>query len=114
MPRYNSGSSTFSAALRRASRLKFWKMKPIFWLRRRLMATSSNSVTGVPSSSYWPLVGLSNMPMMFRRVDLPQPDEPNTDMKSPPDTSRSTPRSTGSSTPPIMNERVMPRSLSRG
>ena len=30
-----SGSSTFSSALVRASRLKPWKTKPIFWLRTR-------------------------------------------------------------------------------
>ena len=32
--------------------------------------------TSVPSSKYRPLVGRSRQPMMFIRVDLPEPDWP--------------------------------------
>ena len=30
----------------------------------------------MPSSRYWPAVGMSRQPRMFISVDLPEPDEP--------------------------------------
>ena len=44
----------------------------------RIFASSLSfiSLTLIPLKRYWPDVGVSRHPMMFMRVDLPEPDGP--------------------------------------
>src|SRR5690606_19640573 len=93
-----SGTSTLSNRLRSGIRLKPWKMKPIFWLRRRERASSPRWLTSWPSSRYWPLVKVSSSPAMLRKVVLPEPDGPVTATNSPSRTCRSSERSAWVST----------------
>src|SRR5262245_4162815 len=83
MPRYVSGSSTFSNTLKSPIRLKLWKMKPISRLRTRARSDGGRSATGRPFSVYSPLDGVSSRPRIESRVDLPQPDGPAIDTYSP-------------------------------
>ena len=76
-------ATTFSAALVRARRLKLWNTKPMRRLRIRASDGSSSPATSIPSSRYVPDVGRSRQPMMFIRVDLPDPDAPMIATNSP-------------------------------
>ena len=58
-------------------RLKFWNTNPIRLLRIRLSSSSSSRPTSRPEQIVSrPDVGRSRQPIMFIRVDLPEPDGP--------------------------------------
>ena len=66
----------FSSAVSIGSRLKNWKMKPM-WRRRSLVSSLSPSpVISVPPSETLPLVGRSRPARMCISVDLPEPEGP--------------------------------------
>ncbi len=68
----------FSSAVSIGSRLKNWKMNPM-WLRRSLVsALSSSAVISVSSIVTVPLSGRSRPARMCISVDLPEPDGPIT------------------------------------
>ena len=48
MPRYVSGSSTFSYTVRSPIRLNAWKMKPIWRFRIRARSAADSFATGSP------------------------------------------------------------------
>ena len=78
-----SGSTMFSAAVSIGSRLKNWKMNPM-WSRRRIVsAVSSSVVTSTPATETSPDVGLSSPARMCISVDLPEPDGPITAVSRP-------------------------------
>src|SRR5882724_1507595 len=64
-------------------RLKLWKMKPIFSLRRRERASSPMPCTSTPSSQNSPPLNSSSKPAIFRKVVLPEPEGPVTATNSP-------------------------------
>ena len=64
--------ATFSSSIR----LKLWKTKPMAFLRRLVSRPSEWPAIFWPSNQYSPDVGLSSMPTMLRKVDLPQPEGP--------------------------------------
>src|SRR4030067_1085593 len=68
------GSSTFSSAVIRESRLNPWKTNPIFFLRMPARASLGRIPTSSPSRRYVPLVGRSRHPRRFMSVDFPDPD----------------------------------------
>ena len=84
------GSSTFSSALVRASRLNPWNTKPSFWLRIAASSFLPSPSTRAPSSVYDPDVGVSRQPSRFISVDLPEPEAPMMASSSPRLTARST------------------------
>ena len=94
-------SSTLSRAVRRGMRLKNWKTNPILslisasWLSLSLLMS-------IPSMRRVPAVGLSRAPMRFSMVDLPLPEGPRMEMKSPASTLRLTPRRASTGTLPSM------------
>src|SRR3569623_1532529 len=96
-----SGSSTFSSALVRYSRLKLWNTKPSVRLRTWASSLRSSLDTSCPSRWYVPLVCRSRQPMMFISVDLPDPDAPITATKSRASTANDTSRRARTSTSPI-------------
>jgi len=80
---YTNGTSTFSTALSRGSRLKLWNTKPILRFRRLDSFASDIADTSSPSSQYSPRVGRSSAPRMFISVDFPEPDVPMIAQDSP-------------------------------
>src|SRR3954453_20936863 len=85
----------FSAAVSIGSRLKNWKMKPM-WSRRSLVsAVSSRPTTSTPATVTSPEVGLSSPARMCISVDLPEPDGPITAVSRPRAMSSETPRRAG-------------------
>src|SRR5438477_5461395 len=111
MPRYVSGSSTFSNTVRSPIRLKLWKMNPISRLRTRARSEAGSSATGRPFSRYCPSVGESSKPRMDSSVDLPQPDGPAIDTYSPLSIWRWMPDNACVSTSSVKNTFVTPSSL---
>ena len=87
------GKVTFSMMLRSGKRLKYWKMNPIRSLRRLVSSVSDMSPIRVPLMKMSPVVGVSRQPIRFRRVDLPEPEGPMTEMNSPRFTWNETPSS---------------------
>ncbi len=83
MPRYVSGSSTFSYTVRSPIRLNAWKMKPISRLRIRARSLAVSPDTGRSFSRYVPSVGESSSPRIESSVVLPHPDGPAIDTNSP-------------------------------
>ena len=82
----------FSAAVSIGSRLKNWKMKPM-WSRRSIVSSVSSSVvTSTPATVTSPDVGLSRPARMCMSVDLPEPDGPMTAVSRPLAMSTETPR----------------------
>ena len=82
----------FSSAVSIGSRLKNWKMNPM-WLRRSLVsASSSSAVISVPSIVTVPLSGRSRPARMCMSVDLPEPDGPITAVRRWRSISSDTPR----------------------
>ena len=75
-PAIVSGSAMFSSAVSTGSRLKAWKMKPIFSRRRSVRRLSSSVVIATPSIVTDPEVGRSRPARQCIRVDLPEPDGP--------------------------------------
>ena len=92
-PEYSMGSSTFSRALVRGSRLNCWNTKPIRRLRIEANWSFAMACTSSPANWYWPVVGRSRQPRIFIRVDLPDPEAPMMATKSPSTMSSDTPRS---------------------
>ena len=73
----------FSAAVSIGSRLKNWKMNPM-WSRRSLVSSvSSSAVISTPATETSPDVGLSSPARMCISVDLPEPDGPITAVSRP-------------------------------
>ena len=95
-PSKSIGSSTFSQAVAYGRRLKFWKTKPSFLLRAAASWSNVSPATLSPSSRYSPAVGVSRQPMMFIRVDFPDPDGPMMETNSPFPIVRDIPRSASS------------------
>ena len=94
------GSTMFSAAVSIGSRLKNWKMNPM-WSRRSLVsAVSSSRVMSWPAISTCPSVGWSSPARMCIRVDLPEPDGPITAVSLPRAMSSDTPRSASTAVSP--------------
>ena len=84
----SAGTATLSAAVKFDNRLGNWKTKPT-WQARNVARSLSDSVhTSVPSSKSRPCVGLVKAPSMAISVDLPEPERPTIEMKSPRPTSR--------------------------
>src|SRR5688500_16635984 len=108
IPRYVSGSSTFSYTLRSPIRLKLWKMNPISRLRTRARSESGRSATVLPLRTYLPSVGESSRPRIDSSVDLPQPDGPAIAMYSPLLISRWMPARAWVSTSSVKNTLVTP------
>src|SRR5688572_19345251 len=108
IPRYVSGSSTFSYTLRSPIRLKLWKMKPISRLRTRARSESGRSATDLPLRMYLPSVGESRSPRIDSSVDFPQPDGPAMAMYSPLLISRWIPASACVSTSSVKKTFVTP------
>ena len=91
---------TFSRAVNRGSRLKFWKTKPIRRLRTQARSVSDSRVTSPPSISCRPDVGRSRKPSRLISVVFPEPDAPISATISPRAIESETPRSTGTSIDP--------------
>ena len=95
-----SGSTMFSAAVSIGSRLKNWKMKPM-WSRRSLVsAVSSRPLMSTPATLTSPEVGWSRPARMCMSVDLPEPDGPMTAVRRPRPMSTETPRSASTAVSP--------------
>src|SRR5262245_34596907 len=108
MPRYVSGSSTFSNTVRSPIRLKLWKMNPISRFRMRARSCSRSFSTGLPLSQYPPSEGESRRPRIESRVDLPHPDGPAIETNSPALMSSWMPASACVSTSSVRNILVTP------
>ena len=67
----------FSAAVSIGSRLKNWKMKPMWSRRSWVSAVSSRSPISWPATVTEPEVGLSRPARMCISVDLPEPGRPH-------------------------------------
>ena len=90
----------FSAAVSIGSRLKNWKMKPMWSRRSRVSAVSSRPVMSTPATETSPEVGLSRPARMCMSVDLPEPDGPITAVRRPRAMSTETPRSASTAVSP--------------
>ena len=77
-PASRSGSRMFSSAVSIGSRLKNWKMNPMWSRRSSVRRLSERFVMSVPAISTMPAVGLSRPARMCISVDLPEPDGPIT------------------------------------
>jgi hypothetical protein len=73
----------FSAAVSIGSRLKNWKMKPMWSRRRSVSSASPRPVTSTPATVTSPEVGRSSPARMCMSVDLPEPDGPMTAVSRP-------------------------------
>ena len=113
-PRYSSGSSTFSCALVRASRLKPWNTKPKYRRLSRARSSRDSASTCAPMKRYCPPVGRSRQPSRFMAVDLPEPLGPMMATNSPRPMARSTPLSARKAVAPSPYALVMPRSWISG
>jgi len=82
VPANARGSSMFSSTIRDGMRLKNWKMNPMEWSLRADFWSSFNSLTFLPKSLTFPLVGASRRPIILSKVDFPTPDFPLMEMKS--------------------------------
>src|SRR5258708_6248033 len=111
IPRYVSGSSTFSYTVRSPIRLKAWKMNPISRLRMRARAESFSPCTALPFKIYEPSLGESSKPKIASKVDLPQPEGPAIDRYSPFLMCRWMPASACVSTSSVTNTFVTPSRL---
>ena len=90
----------FSAAVSIGSRLKNWKMKPMWSRRSFVSSVSSSAVTSTPATETSPDVGLSSPARMCMSVDLPEPDGPITAVSRPLAMSTDTPRSASTAVSP--------------
>src|SRR5258708_23250284 len=111
IPRYVSGSSTFSYTVRSPIRLKAWKMNPISRLRMRARSESFSPCTALPFKIYEPSLGESNKPKIASKVDLPQPEGPAIERYSPFLMCRWMPASACVSTSSVTNTFVTPSRL---
>ena len=89
----------FCATVLDESRLKCWKIMPIFWRNDR-KAAPLMAVTSAPSTSTLPPSGRSSALTRRISVDFPAPERPTMPNTSPVFTFRSTSRSAGTSCPP--------------
>ena len=78
-----AGSSTLSCTVRSSSRLKNWKMIPIWRARNRASAPSLTLSIRRPAMATVPAVGRSSPAIRFSNVDFPLPDGPMTATTSP-------------------------------
>ena len=83
LPASLSGSAMFSAAVSIGSRLKNWKMNPMWSRRSFVSAVSSRLAMSTPATMTSPDVGLSSPARMCMSVDLPEPDGPMTAVSCP-------------------------------
>src|SRR3954471_4341359 len=99
-PARRVGSTMFSAAVSIGSRLKNWKMKPM-WSRRSLVSSSSpRPLMSTPETVTSPEVGLSRPARMCMSVDLPEPEGPMTAVRRPAAMSTETLRSASTAVSP--------------
>ena len=90
----------FSAAVSIGSRLKNWKMKPM-WSRRSFVSSRVVEARDVDAGDVTsPDVGLSSPARMCISVDLPEPDGPMTAVRRPSSMSTETPRSASTAASP--------------
>ena len=75
-PASRPGSSTLSATVRLAIRLKNWKTKPTWRRRSSAQAASPSGRPGARRGGPRPPSGRSSPPSRCSRVDLPQPEGP--------------------------------------
>ena len=113
MPRYVSGSSTFSYTVMSPSRLNAWKMNPICRLRTRARSAADSLSTASPASTYVPSLGVSRSPRIESNVVFPQPDGPEMATYSPSVTEKCTSASACVSTSSVRNTFLIPSSLMR-
>ena len=90
-----AGSSTLSSTVRSSSRLKNWKMIPMWRARNLASALSPRVSIRRPATVTVPAVGRSSPAMRLSSVDLPLPDGPMTATTSPAPTSMLTSASAG-------------------
>ena len=90
----------FSAAVSIGSRLKNWKMKPMWSRRSFVSSVSSRPLMSTPATETSPEVGLSRPARMCMSVDLPEPDGPMTAVSRPWAMSTETPRSASTAVSP--------------
>src|SRR5712691_1457142 len=95
-----SGSRMFSSAVSIGSRLKNWKMKPMFRRRSFVRSESLSFEMAVPAIVTSPEVGLSRPARMCIRVDFPDPEGPMTAVSWPFGTSSETPRKASTAVSP--------------
>ena len=100
-PASSAGSSTLSATVRLAIRLKNWNTKPTSLRRSRARRASLAPARRSPWTSTSPLVGRSSPPSRLSSVDLPQPLGPVTATNSPWATARSTSSSAVTAAAPV-------------
>ena len=91
----------FSSAVSIGSRLKNWKMKPMWRRRSMVRAVSERPVTSVSPIQTSPAVGWSRPARMCMSVDLPEPEGPITATSSPSATSSVTPRRASTAVSPM-------------
>ena len=77
------GRATFSTASIVGIRLKDWKMKPMCFCRNRTSSFSFMRSMCWPAITISPLEGCSRPASMLSRVDLPEPEVPTIEQKSP-------------------------------
>ena len=82
-PASANGSVMFSMAVRVGTRLKAWKMKPIFSRRRRVRRLSLSVVRSTSPMRTDPLVRPSSPATVCMSVLLPEPDGPMMAVNSP-------------------------------
>jgi hypothetical protein len=90
----------FSSAVSIGSRLKNWKMKPMFRRRSFVRSESLSFEIAVPAIVTSPEVGLSRPARMCIRVDFPDPEGPMTAVSWPFGTSSETPRKASTAVSP--------------
>ncbi len=78
-----AGSSTLSSTVRSSSRLKNWKMIPMWRARNRASALSPRVSIRRPATVTVPALGRSSPAIRLSSVDLPLPDGPMTATTSP-------------------------------
>ena len=75
-PWMSSGTPTFSAKVRVGMRLNCWKMKPMFFARKRVSAPPDIFSSALPKTLMVPLSTRMVPAMALSRVVFPQPDGP--------------------------------------
>ena len=88
-PELISGAMTFSSTLNDSKRLKCWKINPILFARYAEACRSGSLEMSSPSTTIFPLLGLSSAATSERSVDFPLPLTPLKMTVSPLATSRS-------------------------
>ena len=105
VPKMRPGTQTFSMAVNSLSRWWNWNTNPTCtrWYMSRSWLL--NLERGLPLKRISPEVGVSSMPTRFKKVDLPDPEEPVRATSSPSSIEKFTPLRISSSSPVSENTR---------